>query len=147
MPSGLGNTEGLSGGPRGSTEPSGALTPFFQEMAINTVNGLMPLSCEKTVLGGQPENAPACPVPASILQGWNSAREAANSLVENAEAAQGRHQKELLSKKIKMLEQTDRSFRIDLGFVGSLAEHGGALRAPEVKLLRAPAEPLPLQSP
>jgi len=57
---------------------------------------------------------------------WNAARTAANDIVSQHEAIGGKHMLEVVSRRAKMLEQIDRSFTIELAFLSSLADAGGA---------------------
>jgi len=98
----------------------------FQELALNTKDGLQPLTAEATVFGEVASTA-ACKVPEAMVSAWRAARQAANDLVEQHEAKDGKHQCDVLGKKEKMLEQIDRSFRIELGYIESLANSGGAM--------------------
>ena len=61
-----------------------------------------------------------------MVSGWNAARAAANDLTEQQAAVSGKHMVEILTKKSKVLEQIDRSFKIELCFLTALAEAGGA---------------------
>ena len=64
------------------------------------------------------------------MQSWNAARLAASGLVEAQEAVGGKHMQEALGKKVKMFHQTDRSFKVGLYFLASLAEGGGGPEDP-----------------
>jgi hypothetical protein len=97
----------------------------FQEIALGKKSGLVHLSCEDMVFG-QATYMVDCPVPAGLLAAWNAARQAANALTTAQEASSGRHMLDLLSSREKMLLQIDRSFKVELCFLGNLAEKGGA---------------------
>lgn len=97
----------------------------FEEIALGKQDGLIHLSCEDMVFG-QADCSQECPVPASLLAAWNAARQAANALTTAQEASSGRHMLDLLSSREKMLLQIDRSFKVELCFLGNLAEKGGA---------------------
>jgi hypothetical protein len=60
---------------------------------------------------------------------WNAARSAANDIVSQQEAVGGKHMLDVLTRREKMLEQIDRSFKIEMAFLSSLADAGGALCA------------------
>ena len=69
---------------------------------------------------------PPCPVPSSMVAQWNAARSAANDIVSQQEAVGSKHMLEVLTRREKMLEQIDRSFKIEMAFLSSLADAGGA---------------------
>lgn len=94
-------------------------------MAVNKGDGLILMACEKCVFGELEGKLPACPVPADMVAPWNAAREASNELVCQQEAVSGKHMLDILTKKERMLEQIDRSFKIELAFLAALADAGG----------------------
>ena len=70
----------------------------LQEMALGKIGGLAYLTCEEYVFGAQSASG-VCPVPASLVQGWNAARMAANVLIEGQGATSGKHMMEILTRK------------------------------------------------
>ena len=97
----------------------------LQEMALGKKGGLVHLTCEDFVFGSVGAQG-TCPVPVSLVQGWNAARLAANSLVEKQGATSGKHMLETLNRREQMLNQIGRSFRVEVAFLASLAAQGGA---------------------
>ena len=83
----------------------------LQEMALGKKAGLVHLTCEDFVSGAV-EAEGTCPVPGSLVQGWNAARLAANSLIDKQGATSGKHMLEILNRREQMLNQIDRSFRV-----------------------------------
>jgi hypothetical protein len=69
---------------------------------------------------------PPCPVPEAMVAPWTAARTAANDIVSQFEAVGGKHMLEVLTRRCKMLDQIDRNFTIELAFLSSLADAGGA---------------------
>eukprot|EP00972_Heterocapsa_arctica_P066400 9797676-Heterocapsa_arctica.AAC.1 len=94
-------------------------------MALGKKDGLIALACEKSVFGDTMSEV-TCPIPAGMLQPWNAAREAVNEMTDLQEAVTGKHMVDIISKKLHILEQIDRSFKIELAFLTSLTAAGGA---------------------
>ena len=97
----------------------------LQEMALGKKGGLVHLTCEEFVFGSV-EAQGACPVPVSLVQGWDAARLAANSLIDKQGATSGKHMLEILNRREQMLNQIDRSFRVEVAILASLTQQGGA---------------------
>ena len=97
----------------------------LQEMALGKKGGLVHLTCEDFVFGAV-EAQGTCPVPVSLVQGWNAARLAANSLIDKQGATSGKHMLEILNRREQMLNQIDRSFRVEVAILASLTQQGGA---------------------
>ena len=106
----------------------------LQEMALGRKGGLVHLTCEDFVFGAV-EAQGTCPVPVSPVQG-NAARLAANSLIDKQGATSGKHMLEILNRREQMLNQIDRSFRVEVAFLASLTQQGGAQQQNEHWVVR-----------
>ena len=95
-------------------------------MAVDNKDGIKPLVAETFLFPLPTGTVPPCRVPAEMVAPWNVARGSANALIAECKIGSGREMTDILSKKAKVFDQLDRTFRIELGWITSMAESGGA---------------------
>lgn len=98
---------------------------LLKEMSVNREGGIQPLRLEEIIFGDDDADKNKSVVDENVVAPFETARETANQAVVVQEAAIGKDMADVLNKRAKMLEQVDRSFRIELALVSHMAATGG----------------------